>query len=476
MGIFVNCVELFLSHARANPRKMALWLPRSGATTFGELELHARRAQKLCRAYGVGPGESVLLLDSLNPRLYGCLIGILGMGASVVLVEPWMPVAKINHVIKEVKPKLFLSIWLGKLWGLRVPAIRAIPKWAPINELHHQTAEGSLHLESVQENTPGIITFTSGTTGNPKGIVRNQGYLVHQHEVISATLKGDLLSSPDLCIFANFALLNLASGRGTIIVPPAWKPSVLKQLGGLPTDLRPVSLTCGPAFLMKLMEETQLSSLKHIHVGGALTDCWIFEKAFGRWPEAHFAHLYGSSEAEPVAVSDARHAVHLSRSRGYFQTLHLGKPISFIESELEKDGAWVTGPHVCPQYLANAEENKLYKRKDTQGRIWHFMGDRVVEDGEGWWYGGRSGQKTEDFILEQKIYSLLKSSLSFVQRDRAGKIYVLGEKIKEHTENIRRQFSEVEDVVELKIFRDRRHRARIDRAACLKKGASWLLG
>ena len=89
---------------------------------------------------------------------------------------------------------------------------------------------------------------------------------------------------------------------------------------------------------------------------------------------------------------------------------------------------------------------------------------------------GRSGQAAEDFQLEQKIYAHLSSSLSFVQRDKSGKIYVLGEKLKPHTLAIKKQFPEVGDVKEVKIFRDRRHRARIDRGLSIKKGASWLLG
>jgi acyl-CoA synthetase (AMP-forming)/AMP-acid ligase II len=187
-------------------------------------------------------------------------------------------------------------------------------------------------------------------------------------------------------------------------------------------------------------------------------------------------HLYGSSEAEPVAVSDAKMAVKKSREKNYFQTLSLGKPISFIQSQIENSRTWVTGPHVCPLYLGNDEENKLYKRKDEKGLVWHDMGDRVLEDPSGnWWYAGRSSQKPEDFKLEQDIYYFLKSSLSFVHRDKAGKLYLCGEKIT-NPEDVLKKFSILEKVVNLKIKRDSRHRARIDRMASLKKGAPWLLG
>ena len=238
----------------------------------------------------------------------------------------------------------------------------------------------------------------------------------------------------------------------------------------------PESLTAGPAFLLQLMQNARVRSLKSIHVGGALTDRWIFEKGFEMWPHAHWTHIYGSSEAEPVATLDARVAVEQSRARGFFQTLALGNPVEDIRSSLENDGAWVTGPHVCPRYVGNEEENRLNKRKDSEGNVWHFMGDRIVSDSLGWWYAGRSQQNADDFALEQRLYSFLNASHSFIHRDSENRLYLVGKKVESRAGEVQKRFPEIHQVIEAPLFRDLRHRARIDRNKSLKKGAPWLAG
>lgn len=462
----MNCVELFTQQAKLRPKQMAIWVPGSEAVSFQELLELGARAQSLFRAEGIGPGDHVLMVDHLGPRLYAAVTGLLALGACVVLVEPWMPIAEIERVLQIAKPKLFLTNTLGRLWGLRVPAVRAIPKWIHPRKIHTSSRNGQLSIEPMDQDAPGILTFTSGTTGRPKGVVRNQGYLIQQHRVISARLELEKHSRPDLCIFANFALANLASGRGSIVIPPSWKTKYLRALDTLKNDLKPESLTCGPAFLLQLMEAAKVASLQSIHVGGALTDCWIFEKAFKHFPQAHFSHVYGSSEAEPVAVGDAHEAVAFSRSRGHFQALHLGRPVPEIQSELTDGGAWVTGPHVCPRYLGNDEENRINKRLDEQGQVWHFMGDRVRSDDAGWWYAGRAAQNETQFALEQKLYAAVESSKAFIWVEDGNPVVCLA--------NSKHQASKAGDLIkgmkiyDVKIVRDRRHRARIDRVASWK--------
>ncbi|MBI2711237.1 MAG: AMP-binding protein [Bdellovibrio sp.] len=470
----MNCIDLFQKRVNETPNKMALLIPGKERATFLELQNVGSKAQGLLLENGAKPGDAVLLLDTLGVRLYGCISALLSLGCSVILVEPWMPVAKIQKMIELAKPKFFLSNPIGFLWGARVQAIRNIPRWIRIGKIASQTRKpGPLILEELAPETPGILTFTSGTTGDPKGVVRTQGYLMKQHEVLAEHLHAEQYPEPDLCIFANFVLSNLGSGRGSVIIPPAWKPETLASIDHLPREYQPVTLTTGPAFLLQLQKHAQANSLRAVHVGGALTDCAIFERAFERWPTVHWGHIYGGSEVEPVAVTDARKAVEFSRKKNYFQTLFLGENVSQISPRFETDTLWVAGPHVCPEYLGNEKENRIYKHKDASGRLWHAMGDRVKKDESGWWYMGRSGQPLEEFQLEQDLYSFLGSSKSFVLM-QGGQKTLVGENLRVRKPEILKNFPQINAVCETRIFRDRRHRARIDRKKSIEKGPSWL--
>lgn len=469
----MNALDLLIE-AEVDPLKIAFFsLAESSlnrSLSFAQLTSIASSMQKSLKKLGIQRGDSILLAEQISPELYGAVLGILGLGATVILVEPFLPVAEIDAVILQTKPKLFLASFFGQAWGMRVKSIRAIPNWAKVKNLIQGSSNSKFLVESMNASDPGIITFTSGTTGKPKGVVRTHEGLVLQNRVIVKHAHFQAFqNSPDLAIFANLVLANLAMGRGSVFVPPKWKAPHLNRLNDLPASMRPETMTGGPAFLRHVMKlpSLDLSSLKSIHIGGALTDCDLFKRAFERWKEARFIHVYGSSEAEPVALSDARLAVKQSEDAGFFQTLSLGRTISEIESvidtEGDKIGLWVTGPHVGKFYIANEAENLLSKRRGSDGRVWHFMGDRVKENQQGLWYQGRSGQEPSDFELEQKIYSHLRSSASFIHRDQNGSRVLVGEKLKNRKTELLAQFPELNEIREKKIIRDRRHRARIDR-------------
>ncbi len=446
-------------HARRE--NIAVWTIKR-SITFGELRDLSARAQAIFRKAGVGPGDHVLVLDLPGPRLYAAIVAILALGAGVVFVEPWMAPNKIDKVLGLIKPKVFLAPALGQLWGLRVEAIRRIPNWIAPKTFD---AEGASEL-AVADVDPGahaIVTFSSGTSGEPKGIVRTHGYLVTVEDMFAKYDAEADDPRPDLSIFPNLVLLHLSKGRTTILVPHSWNAEQLAVIGALPPPLKPASAACGPAFLARLVQAPGFSGFHFIGVGGALCDCAVLEAAFARFPETNFSHIYGGTEVEPVAHADARDAVKKSRARGLYQTLFVGAPIPELAVDPRPEGLWVSGPNVCPEYLGAIDENKLYKRRDEENRLWHFMGDRVVKDDEGWWYSGRSFQSTDDFRDEQAIYAMLQSSKSFIHRTPGGRRVLIGEGVEARRAEIFRRFPSLSDVLEGKIKRDARHRARIDR-------------
>lgn len=466
----MNCITHFARCAKDHPARMALWTEREGVTDFGRLLDLSARAQAMFRRCGVGPGVPVVLAIPPGPDLSSAMCALLGMGAPMVLVEPWLGVRQIDHVIRTVKPRVFLTGLLGKLWGLRIPAVRRIPYWMSPRDIHHQ-GRADFDIENLEPSVPAAIAFSSGTTGKPRGALRTHGYIADLHEILTAIEPPGQHPGPDLAIFPNVAHFHLGTGRGAVLVPRHWKPRSLRRLAQLPAALQPETLTCGPAFLKTLLRTSGFQALRGIYVGGALCDRWIIEEALERWKAATVTHVYGSSEAEPVALQDARKAVRLSVDRGHFQALSLGQPIDILRHELGADSLWVSGPNVSAEWVGDPAENIGIKRRDADGCLWHCMGDRVTADADGWWYSGRQFQLRGDFEVEQQVYSLIQHSAAFVHRRPNGDLHLLGEQVPRHASRIRQAFPQFAGLHFARIARDRRHRARIDRKASLP--ARW---
>lgn len=475
----MNSTSFFFQRAQLNPTGMAILIPGQPAISFAELSSLSAKMQKLFLQNKIEPGQKVILLAPLTPQLYAAIIALLSLGVTILLIEPWMKLDKIKNLIKSTQPISFIySGWLPWAWGMRSSPIRKIKNWVSLKQSQSITSNASEYIqENVSDDVPGIITFTTGSTGAPKGVVRTQGYLLNQYQVFSKNLELEKFQGTDLCIFANFVLANLTAGRGSVVIPANWKPQYFKLLNDLPTNIQPQTLTCGPAFVIELLKhQTSLPTLKTLHLGGAQIDNWIFESALQKWPDAHISHIYGSSEVEPVALTDATIALTKSKNKNLFQTLYVGHPVPEIQSQITSDTVWVSGPHVCPEYWGGplSREN-LENKKRINDQVWHNMGDRITED-DGWWFTGRSQFQLDNFNLEQKIYNAIQRSDSFIFETLDQKKILLGQNLAVHKNEIQKKFPEIYSIHEIKIYRDARHRARIDRQKSISKGVPWLLG
>ena len=465
-----NSIYRFFNNSKAHPQKIAIADISQGVQTFEDIRIIGARAQEVMNKYKINAGDAVLVAITPSPTLYGTLTGLIGLGVKIIVIEPWLSLSRIDHIIQTTKPKAFLTSTIGKLWGLRSKEIRNIAHWITDKEILRSSYQ-EFKVKDVADEHPAFIVFSSGTTGLPKGVLRTHGYLEKLYLVLDS-LEEETYQTPDLILFPSVALYHLGTGRGSVLIPRRWSQKNINKLIKLCQQFRPETVSASPGFLKKMLKMKKLSEfsfLKRVVIGGALCDCPILQEAFASLPHQKFVHIYGSSEAEPVSLIDAKIAVEESIKRGYFQTLCLGKIIAPVKTKSKDNVLWVSGPNVAGEYIGEQELNRGIKERDESGVLWHCMGDRVNFEGELAFYGGREKQSRLEFEIEQKAYVILGHSKAFLHRTPDQKFILVGEEIKSKWNELKQELPQIDQFIESSIHRDPRHRSRIDRVKSVPK-------
>ena len=213
-----NVVDLFTAQAAERPTEAALIEGtgrRRHVTTFADLDrAGAEGAGRLATA-GVRRGDRVLVLVPVSARLYEVLAAVFRVGAVAVLVDPGAGIARLGEAVERVAPVALVGTPKAHLLRLVVPTVRRIPiqlcvgGWVPGAE--RWGGGPPVVTAEVGEDTPALLTFTSGTTGRPKAAVRTHGLLAAQHAALSAAL-GLRSGQIDLATLPVVVLASLASG------------------------------------------------------------------------------------------------------------------------------------------------------------------------------------------------------------------------------------------------------------------------
>jgi acyl-CoA synthetase (AMP-forming)/AMP-acid ligase II len=377
-------------------------------------------------------GERVILMIPMSIDLYVALLAVLKSGAIAVFVDPWVGRRQIAAFASFAKATAWIGVPKSHLLRLSDSSLRKIPltattgrRWFGLggrftmDDLQQQP--GNQHVAKVAADDTAMITFTSGSSGLPKGVNRTHGFLSAQH----AALQHEFSQSDDdvdMPMFPVFALNNLARGIPSII--PTMDFRHVDQVDGriIANQMRrneATTCTASPPFLDRLAEyqqgnPSQGKSLRRILTGGAPVTDRQLEAWRETWPATELIVVYGSTEAEPVGHIDAgeRLALHPAAGRkaaGYcigktsqlvrlrVVRIHNG-PISLDEGGWE---AWelspgqvgelvVSGKHVAQSYFQNPTATAENKLIDADGTVWHRMGDTGYVDTERFiWLVGR---------------------------------------------------------------------------------------
>ncbi|KAG0240446.1 hypothetical protein BGW41_006967 [Actinomortierella wolfii] len=144
-----------------------------------------KQGTKTCKP--LQKGDKVLILSSLGVDFYVGAIAVLSLGATLVLLDPYMERAKMSVCIESVMPITHIvtnmKLTSFKKWILSraVPALKKIHNVAeiPVNvdKTTLANAPRLIPITPVDGHSTALLSFTTGSTGNPKPILRSHDYL-----------------------------------------------------------------------------------------------------------------------------------------------------------------------------------------------------------------------------------------------------------------------------------------------------------
>lgn len=425
----MNLVELLVRQACERPGAPAV-IDAHRTVTFAELEQESCWCAASLAADGLQPGDVVLVFCPMGVPLYVTLLAIFRLGLVAMFVDPSSGRAHLDRCCDIIRPKAFLGTWRSHLFRLVSRPVRSIPVQRLIRTegVRARSDGASLAVESCDGSAPALITFTTGSAGEPKAAVRTHGFLLAQHRAVSEAL--DLTAGQvDLTTLPMFVLANLASGVTSVIAdadlrrPGSVDPvPILRQI----RHHRPTRTVASPAFLERLASHClsrgeTLDVFTRMFTGGGPVFPPLLDRLAAVAPHAEISAVYGSTEAEPIAIVERREiGIHDRQATRQGRGLLAGRPVSDVRVGILPD-RWrdplppfstdafertllpageageivVTGEHVLGGYLHGRGdgENKF----SVAGRRWHRTGDAGYFDRSGrLWLLGRSSAALDD--------------------------------------------------------------------------------
>jgi len=264
--------------AAERPEALALWWideqsARERKITFAEIARDARRAAGFFAARGMRRGDRALLILPRIPEWWMVMLGLIRLGAVPIPGTPLLTAKDVAYRIEaaEISTVITDAANAAKVpeafTGNRIIVGGELPNWTPF-ESGLAAAADDLPYTPTPATDPGIVYFTSGTTGEAKMVLHTQASYGMGHTI---TGKYWLDLSPDDMIWAladtGWAKTAWSNFYGPWIqgatvfsmdMRGKFDPGViLKTL-----ERYPISVFCAPATALRLLVRKNLAACR----------------------------------------------------------------------------------------------------------------------------------------------------------------------------------------------------------------------
>jgi amino acid adenylation domain-containing protein len=285
------------AHAAARPDAVAL---RFGddEVTYAELDRRAAELARRLRADGTRHGDIVAICLDRGIDVVVAMLGVLRAGGAFAVLDPTYPVRRLQFLIDDTATRTVLT------HTAHLPALPPPAGWSPLcldrdwSAIAAQPAGRDLP-EWADESSLAYVLYTSGSTGQPKGVLIEHGCLsnfVRWPVWLFGLGPGDRMLQHMTLIF-DFSegeiFTALTAGATLVIAPEATRTSPT-AFARLLADER---ITClfGPPAVLAKVDPGDCPDLRYVTVGGDICT----GELVNRWntPGRRFINGYGPTEA-----------------------------------------------------------------------------------------------------------------------------------------------------------------------------------
>ena len=325
-------VDKILDHAKNwHPNREVVTRSVEGPierTTYGAIHGRAKRVSNALKAWGVQPGDRIATLAWNTADHIETWYGIMGIGAVCHTLNPRLFPEQLVYIINHAADRMiFVDLTFVPLLDAILPHCPSVERVVIMTDADHMPQTGLPVVECYEtvleqssediewggfdEQTACGLCYTSGTTGNPKGVLySHRSNFIHTLLGLQATVLGATPSEVILPVVPMFHAnaWGIAFGgpaAGSKLVMPGARmdgPAIYELLEAESVTFSAAVPTVWQGLLNHLRENNlKLSTVKRVLIGGAaVPESMIraFHDEFG----VEVLQGWGMTETSPIGT------------------------------------------------------------------------------------------------------------------------------------------------------------------------------
>lgn len=261
-----------------------------------QIALRVGRLQSL----GLAPEERVFMPFGNRLEFFAELLAVWKIGACAVPIDSRLTAFEVENLARAAAPKLAVvdeTTPADVIGMLAKVGIRVVPT----TDAGHAEADAC----NIRLDGDALILFTSGTTGDPKGVV-------HTHRTLRARWTGLHDHLPGAVFARTLCMLPTHFGHGLICnslfpwlsgcdlyISPPFRPDLVTRLGSLIDENAITFLSSVPPIwklALKLARPPKKGTLERVHVGSAPLSAALWKDIRAWTGTPHVCNAYGITE------------------------------------------------------------------------------------------------------------------------------------------------------------------------------------